>query len=841
VSADPPLHPPDCAPAVRPNGVAKAFAVLAPALLLLGPLAWWARPDPPAALSPAAAGMERELAKNPDIVLLGASKVYTDLDQEAIARAFAPSPDKLVPLNLSGTTAPVWYAILKNRVFGTGQKPKLILVYSTFDWTLAAAPSGEAERAVLLAQMGAEEDVLRRKALGEGTGGAGMERVRRRRTEAHGALMAFVRNAAVGVTLAERGPDGTIAAGAALAAPALDNLFGMQAGLDLTAARGAIPIVEAEREGAHTSSSLDDTLLPDFLDLAKQNGAKIVFIHAPVRLAAEVGYQVDPALLRDAVQAINDAGAGYIDLRDLRLGDAAFGDAAHLNKVGRDALTKALLARLEAIGAAGEGPIAPAALPVVTRPPTVTRVGAPPALPAVEPKRGPKACGWEAPVPDLRPLNDFSLQAAGLGMVSPLLLLEDGVPLKPHAGRDEFDEACKGAFLHQERAVKFSPTGSDPEIVPTRTYTFGLSPDAPLRTAQGFEAWWVYPGTSLKLAFDEAPAAGGAFGLVVDTVVFGKGAGAATVRVDDGPETPLVGAGLHRSAALTPPAPTGPWSLTVSSPADGGWVLLRRVVHGSEDALVYVVGAPGPSAVGVLAADAAYTPAPAALPALGAATPGEGALSTFDIAAAGVPNTQTLWDLASVAGCSPVRISEDGTALPHPVVRVQDVVKGGAGRYTQVGTTLTVTGSDGTAPHANGRAYTAALDPTRRCRGLRWLYPGDTATITVKPELLASLNADATRLEIGGAAVATDATTAEATLRVRVGDTVYLDTRFPLAGLATAPPAWTFDPPLPRGPAPLVIELSTPADAPYTLVTSLALTETGGVPFAGPAAAEAAP
>jgi hypothetical protein len=67
--------------------------------------------------------------------------------------------------------------------------------------------------------------------------------------------MAFVRNAAVGVTLAERGPDGTIAAGAALAAPALDNLFGMQAGLDLTAARGAIPIVEAEREGAHTSSS----------------------------------------------------------------------------------------------------------------------------------------------------------------------------------------------------------------------------------------------------------------------------------------------------------------------------------------------------------------------------------------------------------------------------------------------------------------------------------------------------------------------------------------------------------------------------------------------------------
>lgn len=833
---EPALHPPDCSPLVPPSGFAKLLAVVAPIAVLAGPLAYWGRPDPPAEVSPAAQAMERTVANDPDVILLGASKVYTDLDKELIAKGLSLPKDEVAALNVSGTMAPVWYAILKNRVYGTEKKPKLVVVYSTFDWTLAARPAGEAERAVLAAQMGPDEPVLRAKALGEGPGGATWERVRRRRTEAHGELMQLIRNAAVGVILAESGEEGPVAAGEALALPALESLFGMTAGLDLSHTRGAIPIVERGREAAKVSSDIDDTLLPDFLALAAENGTRIVFVHAPVRPSAEVSYQVEPTLHRAAVQAINDAGAGYLDLRELRLGDAAFGDAAHLNRVGRTTLTEALVARLGEIGAMGAGAMKAAPLPVVTKPPTLTRTGTPPGLPEVKPVRGPKACRWEAPVPELRPINDFALLVAGVGMVSPLVVLEDGAPLQPHAPREKFDDSCAGAFLHQERAVKFSPTGTDPEIVPTRTYTFALSDEAPMRTAAGFEAWWVYPGTTLSLAFDEATSGPG---VVVDAVAFGDGKGAPTARVDGGAAVPLAGAGLHRSAVLPTPAGAA-WTLDVASPADGPWVLLRRVVHGPADAPRFVVGAPGPSSVGVLASDATYSPEPHALPPLGAPTAAGDTTSTFALDPATVPNTETLWGLASVAGCSPVRLSEDGTPLAAPTVRPKDVDKG-PGRYAQGGTTLTVIGSDGTAPHINGRAYAASLDATRKCRGLRWLYPGDTATITVKPNLLAPLLADATRLELGGAAVSAEPTEALGTLRVRTGGTTHLETTFRLADLASTPPAWTFNPPLPRGPDPVVFELSIPADAPFTLVTSLALSEPGALPTAPAAAAEATP
>ncbi len=847
VPAEPALQPPDFPPAVRPGVLAVALAVLLPVAMLGVPLGWWARPDPPAALSPTAIRLEKSLGTDPEVIVLGASKVGTDLDVAVIAEAFASSRQELAPLNLSGTTAPVWYAILKNRVYGLDKKPKLILVYSTFDWALATRPTSEAERAVLLGQMGDEEEVLQRKVLGAGSGGATWDRVRRRRTEAHTRLLAFVRDAAVGVTLAPKGEADVVTAGSAMAAPALDALFGMEAGLDLSAAHRAIPIVEETRAKTTVSTThLEDTLLPDFLAMAREHDAQIVFVHAPVRASLEVSFQVEPALLRDAVQAINDAGAGYVDLRELRLSDAAFGDTVHLNRVGRDALTGALVERLREMGVGGEGPLTPARLPVVSIPPTVTRVGSPPVLPPVAPRRGPRACGWEAPIPDLRALNDFALQTAGLGMTSPLLLLEDGVALAPHATRAEFDDACKGAFLHQDRVVKFSPTGPDAESVGTHAYTFALSDDVPIRTEQGFEAWWVYPGTSLTIAFAEGYVAPGAFGIVVDAVVFGEGAGAPVVRVDDGPEAPLLGQGLHRSAILAPAAPSGPWRMTVSAPPDGGWVLLRRVAYGSADDLRFVVGTPGETSVGILGANGTYAAAPAPLAPLGAPTPAEDGYAAFDISGLGVPDTKALYELASVRGCSPVRVLEDGASTLTAVPRVVDL-PGAPGRYTHEGSTLTIMGTDGAAPGANGRAYTAVLDDTRRCRGLRWLYPGDSLTLTVEPNLLARLLADPTRVELGGAAaaepVAADATAGaaateeEGTIRIRVGDTVYLDERFPLAALASTPPAWTLDRPLPRGPAPITVELAIPPSAPYTLVTSLELSEPGDLPSVAPAPA----
>lgn len=825
---------------------ARALAVLLPLIVIAAPLAWWGRADPAAQKSATVLAMEKEVASDPPVLVLGASKVFTDIDAAQLARALGVGEKGVVKLNVSASTAPVWFAILENRVYGTGKNPKLVLVYSTFDWVLATRPVGEEQRAWLLAQMNPDDAVLRRKSLGEGAGGAGWERVRRRRTEAHSGLLGWIRNAAVGLFFAPPGTADRVASGAEIAAPALDALFGMQAGIEARAPTRAIPIAERALPEAVVESRVEDTLLPDFVAMTNAHGTRLVFVNAPVRANVEAGFRVDPEMMAASLTLLNEGGAGYLDLWDLRLGDASFGDAAHLNGPGRAAVTKVLAERLVAMGALGDGPMTKAELPVDHAPSRVTREGTPPELPALAPVRGPHACGWEAGVAGLREINDFALQAAGFGQVSPLLVFEDGVPLLPHANRDQFDLACSGAFRHQDYSVKFSPSGADPAAAASRRYTLGFSPDAPIRTADGHEAWWVYPGTTLTMEFDEAPA-GGPFGVVIDVVRLGGGkaekgpkggpkvAGGASdpvVRVGDGPETTMTGVGVFRSAAFAAPAPTGPWRVSVRAPADGGYVLLRRLVVGNRDDARYIVGAAGGGSANVLSADSAYAAGPVALPPLG--PPKEGPrFTSWDLAGLPVPDTDALWKVASVSGCSPIRLTEDGTALPSPVVRERDL-KDGPGRYAQAGMTLFATASDGSSPASNGRAYAVALEATRRCRGLRWLYPGDVVTFTVRSELLGELTADATRFELGAAVVGDNA--GEGTVRVRVGGDVYLDTTFSLATLNQTPPSWAFDRPVPRGPEPVTIELSIPATAPYLLLTSLGLSEPGVVPFASESA-----
>ncbi len=828
-------------PTVR--ATAAVLSVLLPLAVLAAPLARWMRADAPAAKSDVAARLERAVAKDPDVVVLGASKVGTDLDLALLARELGLPTEQVAGANLSGTTAPVWYAVLDNRVYGSGQTPKLVVVYSTFDWTLATAPSGETERAVLAGQLDGDDPVLQAKVLGGDGGNVALERLRKHRTEDHTALMGWVRDASVGTLLATPTADeAAAAAGAKLAAPALERLFGLGAGLEVSQVARAIPIVEAERAtAAMTATRVEDTLVPDFIDLAAAHGTKIVFVSAPVRRDAEIDVDYAPGTARAVVELLNARGAGYADLRDLRLPDSAFGDATHLNKVGREALTRALVTRIKAMGAMGDGPLAAAKLPVVQAAPVATRTGTPPPLPTLTPKRGGNTCDWEAVVPGLNAISDSELDRAGLGMVSPLQVREDGKPLASNATRDDFAFRCGGASQHQGGVVKFSPTDGPAEVAASRAYALALRDDVPVHNARGHEGWWVYPGTSLTLSFADgwtSDEADPGFGVSVEAIALAapEGAPMPTLRVDGaGPasHTPvaLSGEGMHRAGAVRLTPPKGAWSIAVDAPADGGWILLRRVRIGNAADTRAIVGEDGPTAIAALAAGATYAAAPPELPAKTTFTAHEGAVAKADIATLGVPNTDALWKVGSVAGCSPIRLSEDGALMPNAVVRAQDVVAKGKGAYAQVGDTLFAIGADGTSPAENGRAYTVALEPTRACRGLRWLYPGDTATIKLPPMLLARLLGGIDTLEIGGAAVVAEGTSPEARVVVKVGDEVRLDGTFALATLAQTPPRWSFDPPLPRGPLPITVELSLPSTAPYMLVSSVALSEPGRPAF----------
>ena len=841
-----PTAPPSSSSA-RYSLPAVVLAALLPLLVIGLPLARWSVPDPTASKGDLATRLERAVENDPDVVVLGASKVGTDLDLPLLARELGLPPEQVAGVHLSGTTAPVWYAVLDNRVFGTGKTPKLVIVYSTFDWTLATLPSGESERTVLASQLDGDDPVLQRKTLGD-DGNATLTRIRLHRTETHATLMAWIRDASVGALLAKPAAGQSLAqAGGELAAPALERLFGLGAAIDASQISRAIPIVEAARATiAITAKRVEDTLLPDFVALASEQGARIVFVSAPVRRQVEIAIDYPPATARAAVSLLNGAGAGYTDLRDLALPDSAFGDATHLNKGGRDTLTRALVGRLKAMNAMNwmnEGEkagIVPAKLPVVQAMPTATRTGNAPALPKLEPKRGGGNCDWSAVVPGFNAISDSDLEVAGFGMVSPLRVTEDGVLLAPNATRDEFAFRCGGASQHQGGLVKFAPTEGPAEAAAARSYALALAEEIPVRSRYGFGGWWVYPGTTLRLDFSEgwkSDAADPGFGVTLEALALAAPAqpGTVTMRVADSAAAPLSQDGLHRSGAASIAPPSGAWSITIDAPADAGWVFIQRLRIGNAADTRVIIGQDGPTAIPALAASASYIgadgkPDAPLLPAAGAFTPQDGNVAKADVAMLGVPDTDALWKVSSVAGCSPLRVSEDGVLLKNPLVRAQDVV--GNGAYAQVGQTLYALGSDGSSPAQNGRAYTIALDPSRACRGLRWVYPGDTLTLKLTPNLVSRLLGGAQRLEIGSAAVVPDGASPEARVVVKVGTEVRLDTRFKLG--MPAPPSWTFDPPLPRGPDPVYVEISLAADAPYLLLSSVALSEPGA-PAPGPA------
>lgn len=796
-----------------PRLVHRVAAVLGPLLILLPPLAWWARPTEPTPPDATAQRIEKAMASDPDVVLIGASKAWTDLDPALLAKELGLPPGAVGRANMSGSRAAVWYAILENRVFGTGATPRLVVIYGGFESLVQAEPASEGERSMLLAQMGADEPVLRRKALGEDNAASEVwERVRKRRTDLHHDGMGWLRDGAVGLILGEPGADGIIAAGNRIAGPALERLFGLDAAIDVSGAHRAIPVVEAERSNlVKEQASLDDTLIPDLVELVQSHGARLLIGVAPNRPGMDKPGAWAPELLPAAVALFNEKGVGFTDLRDLGLGDAAFGDAVHLNQSGRLQMTHALAERIRAMDALGTGPIAAAEVPVVHTPPTVRRVGTPPTLPAVTPVRGPGTCGWVTKLDTLSAISDTALTKAGLGAVSPVRLLEDDKPLTAHATRDAFDATCGGAFSHQERVLKFAPTGTSPDAVTTRSYRLDLDPALPLTPSPGAEAWWVYPGTTVELQVPEAWGDDGPFGVQVAATAPIPGEGATVEIVGQAP-VPLVSTGVALHAELTAPAPTGPWTVRITSPADGPWLLLRSVTAGDPEDPTPLINAGATRSASLRGPGATWKAPPAPLPEP-VATPADGLVSlAFPVGS--TPDIGYLARVGGVNNCSAVAVTkEDGSALQR-VARRADVLER-VDSFAPAGTGFLV--------NAPGAKVRGELDPKRDCHGLRWLYPGDAVTFVVPKARLAALLTPGRTLEIAATLASPEPTTAQLHVRLLAGDEVLVDADTPLD--AFRPGSFTATLARPVVVEDLRFELSTPPGAPYFLLTNAVIRE----------------
>ena len=821
----------------------RLLAVIAPLAIVGAVLGWWGRPDPADDVAPVAVtACKEQLARDgADVVVFGNSKARSDLDLTPIGKALDVT--KISRLNVNGTRAPVWYAMMERCLADVS--PKLIIVYGTLGSMVRVTLESELERNSMAELRGQNDPVLVRKVFGGDVASPFWDRVRARRTALHQGFQQGTRDLVAGFFFAPPGEDGLLAAGAAYAGPALERVLGEDAGGDVARRARAVPIAERSEEAAEARElGFEDTLVPDFVALANARGARILFVNAPMSPSWQAHYEVIPAALtRATIEGLNELGAGYIDLSRIGLPDAAFADGIHMNNTGRARTTAALAERLADVGATGTGAFARAMVP--SEPPTGRRTGTPPSLPPLTLTRGPWDCGWQAPVPGLAPISDATLGAAGIGALSPLLVLEDGKPLTPHATRDTFDLTCAGASNHQGGVVKFSPTGGPADVARTRTYTLGVAEDMPMRDAIGNEGWWVYPGTTLTLDFP-GPWDGPAEGFRVAVEGYAAG-GAGAVTLEAGRVTATLARGAERaSAVLAPDAPTAPWSLTVTSPSDGPWFLVNRVVVGTPTEPWYAVGTPEKRrSVELVGAPARYGAPPDPLPEaalVGAPKQFARGLWYIDAPDLGVPYWEIIRDTVSIAGCSPVRLSRDGEPMPGPDTPPADLMDKGAEGYNHADRRLYLGAGAGRTPE--GHRYAVSLDEARACRNARWIYPGDTLTLTPNPQALDRLTAPAELLELGLAAVTRDPTSERARVRFSRGAEVLVDAEVALGDLARTPARWPLAAQVERGAEGLVLEISTSDAAPYLVLTSVTLAQAARPPFpplAPDAAATAAP
>lgn len=789
---------------------AVASAVLLPGFLIAAVLGFFARPDPPQERSAAAAQLEARMKGEPEVVLLGNSKVGTDIDAVALSRGLGLS---VAAMHIKGTGAPIWYAVAAQRVFAAGHHPQLLVVYGPLDKIVETAVTSANQRAVLADQLTAPDPVLNAKVFGQADVSETWQRVQTHRTEFRASLTEAVRDGVVGIFLAPRGTDGLLAAGEAVAVPALGRVFGDEAKTDTTRHR-AIPVVEGEDVSDRTASTAAETLVPDFIELARKNGAEIVFVRSPLGSRVRMTGVVAPELLRDTVTTMAAGGAAWLDLSDDGPPDSSYGDGWHMSRAGRDRFTPVLVAALREIGVGSGQAIRAASADTIRPPVAVTREGTPPPLPELRLVRGGKACDWQAPLPTLAALPDTALAAAGFGAVSPLRVREDETPLPAHGKLEDMAKTCTGTSAHVRGVMKLSPTGTDPDGVHQRSYALFLDPAVSTEGGAGATGMWVYPGTELRL---ELPDVTGTVSVVAAAPLGGSGAELSVA----GRTVPLTEAdGLWRASA---PALAGP--VVLRSPPDGPWLLVRHLAVGTPENPWFVLGRrPTEQRVELLAGAARFDAPPPALPDPVRSAqeagwkPGLVVIPTTDL---DVPSIDDAFDGAGV-GCSALKVSIDGVPTDAPATEGSKLTRAKA-THTRGKVALTAT-PGGPAVPVDGR-FELSLDPARKCSGQRyWLYPEDSGTFETAAERLASLRLGADRVELTGTAWHAEEGD-RLVVTLTAGSETLLTTELPLAALSGGPQTLPLSRPVGADAGPLVLTLTSSSPRAYLLLTAVSLVE----------------
>lgn len=220
----------------------------------------------------------------------------------------------------------------------------------------------------------------------------------------------------------------------------------------------------------------------------------------------------------------------------------------------------------------------------------------------------------------------------------------------------------------------------------------------------------------------------------------------------------------------------------------------------------------------ILDGKAEYSAEPPPLPEPQPFRPGRGNTGVFQ-----VPDLRFVADDACeakevLACCSPLKVAEDGAPLPFPNRQPGEVESAGGGRSAHVGGSIVFSATDGSTPTRNGRRYALSLDPTRFC-GSYWLYPGDRVRFPEISRQLQQSPGSFKRLEVWARTFSAHQGAFDMDVKLKVDGELRVDARMRADQMDPAPLGWNLDPPITSANKDIVLELSTPPEAGFVLLT----------------------
>ncbi|HHO52824.1 MAG TPA: hypothetical protein ENK18_18595 [Deltaproteobacteria bacterium] len=565
----------------------RIAAVLLPSLLACGWVAWMARPLSDGGESDhLVRSLERSLTRrDPQLVVVGNSTIHSDLELRQLSRW--QGGEASVKLELPGTTAPTWYLLLRDRVYGAGHQPGWIVVAGPPSSLLEPRLWTPAQLSRTLAVATRLDHETEARLYGERPHERLLSRIAARRGATRRAVVHGIRDLAAGLLFAPYGAGSVIERGSEIAAASYSARLRDVGG---EPAAGAVVGRAGQRSGAALSP--EASFVPDLVSLARAQGSEILFVALPLLQPPDAELEA----ATDALGAWLEAeSVPFVDLHRLPLSPQEFSDEIHLNEDGRRRLMSELMAALTEARPVRSVPLEVVADLLAGE---VSFAGPPPAIHHAPPRWGRTAALVAVQGGAYLPLAPMLAVSTRHGC-TPIQILHDGVPQAIFPGRQGPmfplpEVSDRGgdwvvALRPDRRCDWWAHSGEPWQRVLTRgAEGYRRAPSAEARAA--LEAGrWIYPADEARFSVEDAAGAellelsGFALrGEGIGLELICDGAVAASWRLE--PER--LDGGLVRLELE--PLPPGPVVLRIQGEG-GGFVYLVRL-----QLLHSVPGPPGP-------------------------------------------------------------------------------------------------------------------------------------------------------------------------------------------------------------------------------------------------------